>query len=711
VNLAQGAELPDDRAYLDGCSTVTAFKSDRFLKGIEVVKGGIRINCNAGAVTTNKQGKYGNLKVWYVPDGIVNIFSMHELEQLYRITYDSWEGYYAVHTPRGTVRFYKDEQGLPYIDLEKSSKEGAVLLMQRGEKQQTKPEESGQPKEGTALVQTVRGNYEGYTKREVMRAKEARRGQAMIGNPSEKDYKGLVSSNMITNCPLTTHNVTNARTIFGPDLASVRGKTVRRTPAPVVAEYVAVPRALVEANKVVTLAADVFFVDGTAFLLTVSRRIKFVTAEHVPVRTALSLSKHLKRVLEVYGRAGFRVRTILMDGEFEKIKPHMPTVECNTTAAKEHVSEAERTIRTLKERTRGLIGTLPFSHIPKRMKIEFVYFIVLWINAFPVRTGISTTYSPRELLLRWRLDYKKHCRVLPGTYCEVHDEPVPTNTMTIRTHEGIVLGPTGNLQGSVKFYCLKTGRVLKRREFTEMPMPDTVITRVNLIGQREKQGRTFRFLNRRRDPFEWTDEVPEDDPEFQGLLDDEVEAALYPDISAELPGVRLEMTESDFPAITDDPDPDFAALAAIALDNAGIDDAARARAARDAGALLHEDARGGGAALVKADDDKIVYELTFDLPDDGLIPNYDDDRRCTNGRRQQRYHRGGRCNGRRGHGWSTLSDTSSQECSRQPTIRRVRTTSDLPPTRLRASPQECMRSGQMATHDERRTGIRDDIIT
>jgi hypothetical protein len=74
-----------------------------------------------------------------------------------------------------------------------------------------------------------------------------------------------------------------------------------------------------------------------AFLLTISRRIKFVTAEHIPVRTALSLSGHMARVLEVYGWAGFRVRSILMDGEFEKLKPLMPSVECNTTAAKEHV--------------------------------------------------------------------------------------------------------------------------------------------------------------------------------------------------------------------------------------------------------------------------------------------------------------------------------------------------------------------------------------
>ena len=43
----------------------------------------------------------------------------------------------------------------------------------------------------------------------------------------------------------------------------------------------------------------------------------------------------------MYGRAGFVVRTILMDREFEKIKSLMPSVECNTMAAKEHVSKAE----------------------------------------------------------------------------------------------------------------------------------------------------------------------------------------------------------------------------------------------------------------------------------------------------------------------------------------------------------------------------------
>ncbi len=119
----------------------------------------------------------------------------------------------------------------------------------------------------------------------------------------------------------------------------------------------------------------------------------------MPVRTAASLGKHLNQVIQVYQWAGFLVRTVLMDGEFKKIQDLMPRLECNTTVAKEHVSKAEHTIQTIKERTNGLIGTLPFDNIPQQMKIELIYFVILWLNAFPAKNGISAVYSPQELLV------------------------------------------------------------------------------------------------------------------------------------------------------------------------------------------------------------------------------------------------------------------------------------------------------------------------
>ncbi len=106
VSMLQADELPDNRAYLDSCSTVTcstvtAFKSKQYLENIRSVKRGVKINCNSGVMCTNKVGDYGSMNMWYIPDGIVNIFSMNELEKKYCITYDSWEGYYVVHTANG----------------------------------------------------------------------------------------------------------------------------------------------------------------------------------------------------------------------------------------------------------------------------------------------------------------------------------------------------------------------------------------------------------------------------------------------------------------------------------------------------------------------------------------------------------------------------------------------------------------------------------
>ena len=122
--------MPDDGAYLDGCSSVTAFNSDKYLKDVKAVQGGIKINCNAGTRMTNLWGTYGGLKVWYLPDWIANIFSIHKLKKLYCITYDSRDRYYIKHTPKGEVNFHKDEQELPYINLEESNMAAAMMLLQ-----------------------------------------------------------------------------------------------------------------------------------------------------------------------------------------------------------------------------------------------------------------------------------------------------------------------------------------------------------------------------------------------------------------------------------------------------------------------------------------------------------------------------------------------------------------------------------------------------
>jgi hypothetical protein len=44
-----------------------------------------------------------------------------------------------------------------------------------------------------------------------------------------------------------------------------------------------------------------------------------------------------------------------------------------------------------------------------------------------------------------------------GAYVEVHDDKEVTNNMESRTTGAMNLGPTGNVQGTHKYYSLKTG--------------------------------------------------------------------------------------------------------------------------------------------------------------------------------------------------------------------------------------------------------------
>ena len=216
----------------------------------------------------------------------------------------------------------------------------------------------------------------------------------MIGNPTEKELAGMVREKLIANCPVTVQDVHNANRIFGPALANLRGKTTEKKEH-VRVDYVKIPRDLVNMHTYVTLVADVMFVNDLPFLVTSSRGICLVTIEYLPSRTAKRLALTLERVIKVYTRGGFVVQTMMMDKEFEKLVDLLHNVTINTTAAQEHVGEIERKIRVIKERARGTMNTLPYPQLPGLMTIELMHFCVMWMNAFPVKSGVSEKWSPR----------------------------------------------------------------------------------------------------------------------------------------------------------------------------------------------------------------------------------------------------------------------------------------------------------------------------
>ncbi len=287
-----------------------------------------------------------------------------------------------------------------------------------------------------------------------------------------------------------------------------------------------------------TLVADVMFVNGLPFLVTSLRGLSLVTIEHLLSRTAKHLALTLERVFRIYATAGFVVQMAMMDMEFEKLKTLLPHVALNTTAACEHVGEIERKIRVIKKRARGTINTLPYKKLPKMMVIELLHFCVMWMNSFPMKSGISKKWSPRELVSRHKLDAKLHCRSSYGLYCEVHVDPDITNTLEPRTKWAICMGPTGNLQGSYKFLSLATGKKVTQRKFIEMPITELVIKQVEAMAVEDGAVKGINFKDRKGFEHEF-----DNDEEYEMMVDPD-EPTPFPDIPAEAPGMLTELEEA-----------------------------------------------------------------------------------------------------------------------------------------------------------------------
>ena len=159
-----------------------------------------------------------------------------------------------------------------------------------------------------------------------------------------------------------------------------------------------IPWDFVQLHKYVTLVADVMFVNGLPFLVTSLQGLSLVTIEHLRLRTAKHLTHTLERVFRIYGTTGFVVQTAMTDTEFEKLKTLMRHMALIITTAREHVGEIEQKIRVIKESTRGMFNTRPYKKLPKLMVIELLHLCVMWMNLFPLKSGISEKWNPQELV-------------------------------------------------------------------------------------------------------------------------------------------------------------------------------------------------------------------------------------------------------------------------------------------------------------------------
>ena len=78
----------------------------------------------------------------------------------------------------------------------------------------------------------------------------------------------------LQNCPVTVADISNAPTIFGPNHPRIRGGTKRDTNVKrVIEQKISITREFYKMHKRVTITANVMFVSGVPFLVTLSVKV------------------------------------------------------------------------------------------------------------------------------------------------------------------------------------------------------------------------------------------------------------------------------------------------------------------------------------------------------------------------------------------------------------------------------------------------------
>ena len=104
------------------------------------------------------------------------------------------------------------------------------------------------------FMNTVAENKQDFMKHQIQHAEVARALCGKLGFPSTKDFKWVVLSNQIWNCPVTVADMEVASKIWGKDITMLKGKTVKRKPLPMTKDLVKVPKEFIKLHRDMTLA-------------------------------------------------------------------------------------------------------------------------------------------------------------------------------------------------------------------------------------------------------------------------------------------------------------------------------------------------------------------------------------------------------------------------------------------------------------------------
>ena len=116
-----------------------------------------------------------------------------------------------------------------------------------------------------------------YKQHQVELSEAERATEHMMAKPSTRDFKKMMRGKLVKTSPVIISEIYASENIFGTNLSYLKGKTSQRNPEQVSTGCMTSLKIVLELNKYLEQGANITFLNGTSFVVSVDIMIKSAT--------------------------------------------------------------------------------------------------------------------------------------------------------------------------------------------------------------------------------------------------------------------------------------------------------------------------------------------------------------------------------------------------------------------------------------------------
>ena len=450
-----GSNLTPYDLILDTGASGSIVNNKNLLQDTITMQSSVTFGGIAGTLTALQRGRVNDLcTAYYHAEAPANIISFSQLyNEGHTITMEA-DNSFTVKTTQHTYRFTHRKNGL-YICRAK----------------QTTP----------LLITSVQQNEHHHTKREVIRAKEARSLQQRLANPPDARMAQAIAHGNIISDRVLPADIDRARTIYGPNSNGLQGRTTTARPLPFPEDTI--PRI----SDPQSMYADIFSACGVQFLITLTKPLDHLLCTFIENRDTPSMRTALNKHLDFYGQRQIKIKTLYSDNErgIMALASDLSAAGITPTTCGPgmHVHTVERAIRYVKEAVRSVLHGLPYA-CPRVLFKMLIPYVALRLNMFPSTTR-TDRLSAFQLVYNRPAHADRDCHLEYGAYYHVTTR-TSNNTMAARTVAAIGVHQIPNGTGSCTFFSLESHTFFSANHFEPLPMTQAVINHLNALAAKDR---------------------------------------------------------------------------------------------------------------------------------------------------------------------------------------------------------------------------------